>query len=92
MSPLGYYINNLLTLGIRKCVYDRIVYIVKKGINILSKKGFLRGGGAQCCQGGKKNFFNADARKMCSPKKQMISYAPEQCICLFLIMVKDLLT
>ena len=36
--------SNLLTLVIWKCVYDRIVYIVKKGINIFSKKGFLRGG------------------------------------------------
>ena len=33
--------------------YDQIVYqnIVKKGINIFSKKGFL-GGGAKYCQGG----------------------------------------
>jgi len=29
--------NNLLTLLIWKCVYARIVYIVKKGINIFSK-------------------------------------------------------
>jgi len=27
------------------CIYDRIVYIVKKGINIFSKKGVLRGCG-----------------------------------------------
>ena len=60
------YINNLLTLVIWKCVYDRKVYlnIVKKAINIFSKKGFLRG--AQCCQGG---------HKFCPPT-QMLSYAP----------------
>ena len=34
---------NNLTLVIWKCAYDRIVYIVKKGINIFSKKWFLRG-------------------------------------------------
>ena len=37
----GAHINNLLTLIVCKCEYDRIVYIVKKGINIFSKKGFL---------------------------------------------------
>ena len=30
----GAHINNLLTVVVWKCVYDRIVYIVKKGINI----------------------------------------------------------
>ena len=36
-----FFFNHL----IRKCVYDRIVYlnIVKKGINIFSKKGFCKG-------------------------------------------------
>ena len=33
------YVNNLLTLAIWKCVYDRIVYIGKKVIYIFSKKG-----------------------------------------------------
>ena len=56
MSPLGYYINNLLRLGIRKCVYDRTVYIVKKGINILFKKGVFKGGGTMLPRG-KKEFF-----------------------------------
>ena len=42
------YRNNLLRLLIWQCVllYDRIVYIVKKCINILKTKGFIRGGGA----------------------------------------------
>ena len=41
MSPIKKnQINNLLTLVIWKCVYDRIDYIVKKGINIFSKMGF----------------------------------------------------
>ena len=43
-SVLENYINNLLTLFIWKYAYDRIVYIVKKDINIFSKKGVLRGG------------------------------------------------
>ena len=52
MSPLGNYINNLLKLVIWKRVYDRIV---KKGINIFSKKGFLTG--VKCCQEkAQKNF------------------------------------
>ena len=39
--------NNLLILVIygSTCSYDRIVYIVKKGINIFSKKGIFKGGG-----------------------------------------------
>ena len=41
ISPLRkIYINNLLTLVIWKCAYDRIVFIVKKGINTFSKKVF----------------------------------------------------
>ena len=35
--------NNSLTLVVWKCLYDRIVYIVKKYINIFSKKEVLRG-------------------------------------------------
>ena len=38
------YINNLLTFVIWKCVYDRIVYIVKKRYLYFSKKGVLKGG------------------------------------------------
>ena len=38
-STLENYINNLLTLVIWKCVYDGIVYIVKKGIHIFQKRG-----------------------------------------------------
>ena len=46
-------LKNLLTLVIWKCVYDRIVYIVK----MVSKKGFLRGG--------HNKFVGCCARKMC---------------------------
>ena len=44
------YINNLLTLVIWKCVYDEIVDIIKKGINIFSNHGFLRVGGHTVAQ------------------------------------------
>ena len=37
-------------------LYDQIVYIVKKGINIFSKKGFLRLG-HNVAKGGGLNFF-----------------------------------
>ena len=37
------YINNLSTLVILKCVYDRIVYIVKKVPIFFPDKGCLRG-------------------------------------------------
>ena len=43
-SNCNLFMNDLLTLVIWKGVYDRIVYIVKKGINIFFKKGFLGGG------------------------------------------------
>jgi len=66
-STLENYINNLLTLVIWKCVYDRIVYLVKKGINIFSKKGFLRGWHNVAKGGG--------ARKS-APHTQMLSYVP----------------
>ena len=51
------------------CVYDQIVYIVKKGINFF-KKGVLMGGGT-------KFFLRAYVRKMCPPPPtQMLSYGP----------------
>ena len=55
----------LLRLVMWKCVYDRIVYlnIVKKGINIFSKKG-----GHNVAKGGAHNFSH--------PPTQMLSYAP----------------
>ena len=55
-------LKNLLTLVIWKCVYDRMVYIVK----MVSKKGFLRGGTT--------NLLVA-VRAKCAPT-QMLSYAP----------------
>ena len=39
------YITNLLTLVIWKCVCDRIVYIVKKCINIFQKRSNVAKGG-----------------------------------------------
>ena len=50
------------------CVYDRIVYfnIVKKDINILSKKGVLRGGDTMLPMGGTKKF-SASAKKFPPP-------------------------
>ena len=51
-------LTNLLTLVIWKCVYDRIVYIVKKVSIFFSKKGFFKGGGHN-------KFVGCCARKMC---------------------------
>ena len=70
MSPLGYYINNLLRLGIRKCVYDRTVYIVKKGINILFKKGVFKGGGHNVAKGEKRIFLTLTRAKCAPPKNK----------------------
>jgi len=69
MSPhyIKNYINNLLALLILKCVYDRIVYIVKTGINVFFKKGFLRG--AQFCHGGSKNVTPPYTNALIRPYK-----------------------
>jgi len=56
----GAHINNLLTVVVWKCVYDRIVYIVKKGINIFFLKEVFKGG------------HNLSA----PPPTQILSYAP----------------
>ncbi len=48
----GAHIHNLSTLVVWKCVYDRIVYILKKVLIFFSKKYFLKmlpRGGAQKC-------------------------------------------
>jgi len=45
------YINNLLTLVIWKCVYDRIVYKVKNRYQYFLNKGVFKGE-AHCRQGG----------------------------------------
>ena len=52
----------------------------KKGFNIFSKKGFLRGGTMlqRGCGAPKKNF-RAYARKLCPAPKQKPSYAPGIC-------------
>ena len=44
-----YYINNLLTLLMWKCVYDQIVYlnILKKKYQYFSKRVAFKGGGAK---------------------------------------------
>ena len=49
---------------------------IKKGINIFSKKGFLRGGHNVAKGGGPKLFFGALTRTNCAPPKQKPSYAP----------------
>ena len=48
------------------CIYDRIVYIVKKGINIFSKKGVLRGGTIML-RGAQKKILRTDSPKKCPP-------------------------
>ena len=51
------------------CVYDRIVNIFKKGINIFFKKGVFKGG---------HNVARGGHTKCCAPTPtQMLSYAPE---------------
>ena len=47
---------------------------IKKGINIFSKKGFLRGGGHTVA-------FCALTRANCAPPKQKPSYAPGGALC-----------
>ena len=55
-SPIEAYAT-VLRGSVLENAYDRIVYIVKKDINIFSKKGFLRGGTTF--------FFRADVCKKC---------------------------
>ena len=58
------YMNNLLTLVIWKCVYYRIVFIVKKKESIFFQKGFFKGG-HNVAKGEDKKIFCA--RKKCPP-------------------------
>ena len=51
------------------CIYDRIVYIVKKGINIFFKKGGFKGGGPHI-------FFARWCTQNVPLPTQMLLYAP----------------
>ena len=54
-----YYINNLLTLLMWKCVYAQIVYlnIFKKKVSIFFQKSGFKGGGTMLPGGGIEIFF-----------------------------------
>ena len=55
------------------CVYDRKVYIFKKGIDIFSKKGFLRGDNV-AKGGGTKNVCSPLHKCSCSPLSALLSH------------------
>ena len=58
-------------------LYDQIVYIVKRGINIFSKKGFLRLG-HNVAKGGGTQFFFVQIKWPPPPPTLMLSYTPER--------------